>query len=58
MIEHACVESSLQDAKVGQTYQFEREGYFCLDQDSQGQSLIFNRTVELRDSWAKVEGKS
>lgn len=58
VIAHARVEPSLQDAQVGHTYQFEREGYFCLDQDTQGDTLIFNRTVELRDSWAKVEGKS
>ncbi len=36
--------------------QFERQGYFCLDQDSQPGKLVFNRTVGLRDTWAKVAG--
>jgi glutaminyl-tRNA synthetase len=38
--------------------QFERQGYFCLDQDSKPGRLVFNRTVGLRDSWAKVSGTS
>jgi len=47
------VEPSLREAKPGQPYQFERQGYFCVDEKSD--TLIFNRTVALRDSWAKIE---
>ena len=50
------VEASLGEAEQGVTYQFEREGYFCLDNVlSQSSRLIFNRTVTLRDTWAKIE---
>jgi glutaminyl-tRNA synthetase len=53
----ACwVESSLAGAAPGNRYQFERQGYFCVDtRDSTGDRLVFNRTVSLRDSWAKIE---
>ncbi|GHU99583.1 glutamine--tRNA ligase [Bacteroidia bacterium] len=47
-------EPSLKDTKVGQTLQFERVGYFCLDQDSRLGHLVFNRTVSLKDSWSKI----
>ncbi|MBI4402199.1 MAG: glutamine--tRNA ligase/YqeY domain fusion protein [Nitrospirae bacterium] len=49
------VEPSLADAKPGSRYQFERQGYFCVDPDSSKDTLVFNRTVPLRDSWAKIE---
>ena len=53
---NAVVEPSLADAKVEQAYQFEREGYFCADNvDSSAERLVFNRTVALRDSWAKID---
>ena len=48
-------ESSLADAQPGNRYQFLRQGYFCVDPDSSGQKLVFNRTVSLRDTWAKIE---
>jgi glutaminyl-tRNA synthetase len=48
------VEPSLAGATPGSRYQFERQGYFCVDPDSSGGKLVFNRTVSLRDSWAKV----
>jgi glutaminyl-tRNA synthetase len=49
------LEPSLANAKVGENYQFERQGYFCIDQtDSSNENMIFNRTVSLRDSWAKM----
>ncbi|MGQ8363906.1 glutamine--tRNA ligase [Glaciecola sp. 1036] len=51
------VEPSLLDAKVEDAFQFERQGYFCLDADSTEQKLVFNRTVGLRDTWAKIEGQ-
>ncbi|MBL8163793.1 MAG: glutamine--tRNA ligase/YqeY domain fusion protein [Anaerolineae bacterium] len=49
------VEPSLKDAAPGSRYQFERLGYFCVDPDSQGSTLVFNRTVTLRDEWAKLQ---
>ena len=48
------VEPSLATAKVRNRYQFERLGYFCVDDDSQEGTLVFNRTVTLRDTWAKI----
>ncbi len=53
----ARLEPSLKDAAVGNRYQFERHGYFCVDTDSGNGKLIFNRTVSLRDKWAKLEKK-
>lgn len=51
------VEPSVADAKPGSRYQFERQGYFCVDsQDSTPQGMVFNRTVTLRDTWAKISG--
>ena len=47
------LEASLADAKVGQGFQFMRQGYFCLDKDSTADNLIFNRTVALKDSFKK-----
>jgi len=49
------VEPSLAGAAPGSRYQFERQGYFCVDPDSLNGKLVFNRTVSLRDSWAKIE---
>ena len=49
------VEPSLKSAKAGHRFQFERLGYFCVDLDSKPDSLVFNRTVTLRDTWAKIE---
>ncbi len=49
------VEPSLAGATPGSRYQFERQGYFCVDPDSSGGGLVFNRTVPLRDSWARIE---
>jgi glutaminyl-tRNA synthetase len=50
------LEPGLADAKPGDRYQFERQGYFCVDtEDSQEGHLVFNRTVPLRDSWARIE---
>ena len=47
-------EPALKDAPIGTTYQFERVGYFCPDTDSTADHLVFNRTVTLKDSWAKI----
>jgi glutaminyl-tRNA synthetase len=49
------VEPSLAGAEPGSRYQFERLGYFCVDRDSSDGKLVFNRTVTLRDTWAKIE---
>jgi glutaminyl-tRNA synthetase len=51
------VEPSLADAAPGSRFQFERLGYFALDPDSTSTKLVFNRTVGLRDTWAKIEKK-
>ena len=52
-----CLERSLGEATDGQRYQFERLGYFCVDQDSCPEKPVFNRTVTLRDQWAKLQKK-
>ncbi len=51
------VEPSLQSAKNLDQFQFQRLGYFCVDKDSSSEKLVFNKTVGLRDTWAKVESK-
>ncbi|MES9868627.1 MAG: glutamine--tRNA ligase/YqeY domain fusion protein [Sedimenticola sp.] len=53
----AMVEPSLKEAAEGTRFQFEREGYFTSDKESSADRLVFNRTVTLRDSWAKIEQK-
>ena len=54
---NAYVEPSLADAKVGEQFQFQRLGYFNVDDDSTSDKLVFNKTVGLRDSWAKQKPK-
>jgi len=49
------LEPSLLDAREGGRYQFERLGYFCVDPDTTPGKLVFNRTVALRDTWARIE---
>jgi glutaminyl-tRNA synthetase len=50
------LEAHLAAAVAGSTYQFERLGYFCVDAlDSSTEGLVFNRTITLRDTWAKIE---
>jgi glutaminyl-tRNA synthetase len=51
------LEPSLANAAVGSRYQFERLGYFCVDKDSAPGRLVFNRSVTLRDTWAKMQKK-
>jgi glutaminyl-tRNA synthetase len=48
------IEPSLKNSLAGDRFQFERQGYFCTDLDSTQNSLVFNRTVSLKDSWAKI----
>ncbi len=52
------VESMLAGASAGERFQFERQGYFCVDPDSQPTAPVFNRTVTLKDTWAKISGKA
>ena len=59
VIRDACqVESTLADVSPGDRFQFERLGYFCVDPDGRPGALVFNRTVTLRDSWAKAAAKT
>ncbi len=54
----AKLEPSLASAKLEDRFQFERVGYFCLDPESASGKLVFNRTLALKDSWAKIEKKA
>jgi glutaminyl-tRNA synthetase len=58
IIADAKLEPSLATAKVEDRYQFERVGYFCLDPDSTSNNLVFNRTLPLKDSWARIEKRA
>jgi len=58
IVRAAQLEPSLASAEVGARYQFERLGYFCVDSDSKPGSPVFNRTVPLKDTWAKVEKRT
>ncbi len=51
------IEPSLAQAAVGEKFQFERVGYFCVDPDSRPERMVFNRTVGLKDTWAKIADK-
>jgi glutaminyl-tRNA synthetase len=57
VIDKAQLEPSVSSARVSDRFQFERLGYFCVDSDSQPNALVFNRTVQLRDTWAKIAKK-
>ena len=52
---HGFIESGLSDASIGSRFQFERQGYFCADPDSRPGAMVFNRSVSLKDSWAKID---
>jgi glutaminyl-tRNA synthetase len=53
----ARLEPALAAAAAGTRFQFERNGYFCVDPDSRPGTPVFNRTVTLKDSWAKIAGR-
>jgi glutaminyl-tRNA synthetase len=55
VIKNCMIEPSLSNAKPGNIYQFERLGYFCVDPDTAGKKLVFNRTVALKDRWARIK---
>ena len=57
VLSHSKVEPALASATHGARFQFERQGYFCVDPDSTPARPVFNRTVTLKDSWAKISGK-
>jgi len=57
-LESARLEPSLASAPIGSRWQFERLGYFCVDRDSTRDKLVWNRTVTLKDTWAKIEAKA
>ena len=57
IVPNAYIEPALADALPEERYQFLRLGYFCLDKDSTPEKLVFNRTVTLKDSWAKEQKK-
>src|SRR5208282_999265 len=58
IVNNAKLEPSLASAKPGDRFQFERVGYFCVDPDSSESKLVFNRTLPLKDTWAKIEKKA
>lgn len=57
LISRIYLEPSLKEATHKERYQFIRKGYFCLDKDSTAEHLVFNRTVTLKDTWAKEQKK-
>jgi glutaminyl-tRNA synthetase len=57
VLEAARVEPSLAESEEGFTFQFERLGYFCVDTDTEGDRLVLNRTVTLKDTWKKLQNK-
>jgi glutaminyl-tRNA synthetase len=58
IVQDCFAEPFVKDLKVMDKFQFERVGYFCVDSDSKAGQLVFNRTVTLKDSWAKIVGKN
>ena len=58
VLANCLLEPSVANTAAGTRYQFERLGYFCVDPDSTAERLVFNRTVGLKDSWAKIEQRS
>jgi glutaminyl-tRNA synthetase len=58
VLKEARVEPALADAKIGEAVQFERNGYFCADPDSKPGKPVLNRTIGLRDTWAKEKAAS
>lgn len=57
-VDTAMMEPSLLEANPGDRFQFLRKGYFCVDEDSKENRMLFNRTITLRDTWAKIKHKS
>jgi len=57
VLNNCQIEPGLAKTKKGEIFQFERKGYFCVDPDSTEDKSVFNRSVSLRDTWAKIEKK-
>ncbi len=57
VLKHSKAEPGLTGSLPGERFQFLRQGYFCVDPDTSGDRLVFNRTVSLRDTWAKIQKK-
>jgi glutaminyl-tRNA synthetase len=57
IIDNCYVEPSIASRNIGEVVQFMRIGYFTKDKDSTENKMVFNRTVALKDSWAKIQGK-
>ncbi len=57
VLDECRLEPSLGAARAGARFQFERQGYFCVDPDTTAEHLVFNRTVTLRDTWAKIQAR-
>jgi glutaminyl-tRNA synthetase len=57
VIDHVYAEPALLKSSFDERYQFLRKGYFCLDKDTSEEKLVFNRTVTLKDAWAKEQKK-
>ncbi|MDE0179910.1 MAG: glutamine--tRNA ligase/YqeY domain fusion protein [Caldilineaceae bacterium] len=58
VLNEAQLEPSVRELGIGQTVQFERKGYFCLDPGSADDRLVFNRTITLRDTWARIQSQT
>jgi glutaminyl-tRNA synthetase len=58
VLEGCKLEPGLKEAKPGDRFQFERQGYFCCDPDSGEGRLVFNRTATLKDAWAKIQART
>jgi glutaminyl-tRNA synthetase len=58
IVQGAMLEPALADVEIGQSVQFERLGYFTQDPDSRPGALVFNRTLTLKDTWAKVKSQT
>lgn len=57
ILKNCKIEPSLENAKINETFQFQRQGYFTVDPDSRENYLIFNRSVSLKDTWSKIQKK-
>ena len=55
VLKNSMLEPSLKNAKTGDRFQFERLGYFCVEKNTKDGTLIFNRTLPLRDEWLKIK---
>ena len=57
-VRNGCAELEIGKAKEGDSFQFQRKGYYIVDKDSTDKQLVFNKTVSLRDNWKKINKKN